>query len=1112
MPNRGLLGVSAIALCATLLQGRSVVPSASPAVFAASGDGFVARAGRLDVRVDAPGTTIARDGDPHRSVVLRTARVGDALVGPAAPVLRADGAVERPAGAAWERVEPRSGGVEQSWRFDARSRGDGDLVVRVEAGVAAFAGTTDRGVHLRDGAGPGGLLYGEATWVDARGGSTPLSPAWRDGAIELRVPAQVVARSTYPAVLDPLVSVEIAVDKPVPAPAGGATKPSIAASQSGYLAVWVDTIGTDSQLLAARLDVKGAMLDATPISVYTFDTTVTGAPAVASDGTDYFVAWRRSSTLDLVGTRVRASDGALLDESPDPVVLANPCVSTPAAAFVGNTYVVAFLAQQPSGTAYDVRTQRVRGAAPVDPLAGVTLGTATPTVLDPLPSLCVAAGPDQAFVTWAALAAREQVSSGAVLDAPPIAFAQLAKGHFPRAAYDGANYYVTWPDTTGTLWGARVRASDGALLDPDDMVNMVPGSKKLRTATGAQQEMLRIAPTDGLLGVVYALGSSGGAPATLASFAVDPATGMPTGSGPDPSFVTNVGSAFDLAVGAPGAEVSFAYSDATSTPAGTAGLNLAHAKGVFAAGAGASTVRLSQVTQHTLTPIVASNGTDYLVVWWDATANAVYASRVSAATRTSLDPQGILLQAGVGLINGWSLASNGSGYLYVWSTGASVLARPIAADGTAGATITVRTSPSNSTTDWPFFPGLIYDGQNYFVDWWEGQNLEAARVGGSNLAVIDSTPILLASEAVGNGRSAVSMAVDKPTDPMRTLLAVWDQSVNVAGAGTESQTTAVRVRPATGAVLDANSPLALRLAPGAGPGALATDGTYFVLFWTQFVGDSSTDWSLYGSRLDPQTAAVLDKTGSQDGLLLIDSPTVDLGSLVWDGRSYVALWAVAPPPGATRLDLAAARFTSGLTLLDPPPSAGGFPLHPQAENDGMGMATTGGGHSFAVYPVPVTAIGQLGQHIHGRFIDDDGLRSDGGAVYQMDDASAEAGAGLGDGAAAGGDASTDGPGGGDAAARSDAGIATGGGDGGDAGPASDAGPGDGEADAMDAAGDAALFDAEGQTPFAAPTGANAGCGCRASGTGRTPGGFAAALSLAVFIGMRRRRGGRFTGA
>jgi hypothetical protein len=104
-------------------------------------------------------------------------------------------------------------GVEQAWCFPKAPDGSGDLVVRVAAAATigsetddATATTTADGIVLQA---PGGITttYGNGTWLDAAGHATPIGASFVSGAIQLTVPAALLAATAFPAVLDPIVIV-----------------------------------------------------------------------------------------------------------------------------------------------------------------------------------------------------------------------------------------------------------------------------------------------------------------------------------------------------------------------------------------------------------------------------------------------------------------------------------------------------------------------------------------------------------------------------------------------------------------------------------------------------------------------------------------------------------------------------------------------------------------------------------------------------------------------------------------------------------------------------------------------------------------------------------------
>ncbi|HMJ11227.1 MAG TPA: hypothetical protein VK524_07450, partial [Polyangiaceae bacterium] len=218
--------------------------------FLAVGGEHLGGAATWTTRITAAGEIgfAARDGAQASPLRLRSS-VGRArhstrdegLI--AAPRVDADGALVLARRTHVERLQASSEGVAQSWSFDARPPGEGDLVVRVQTSGQRFRGITASGVHFVDDATELGTRYGHATWIDARGVRTPVDARFdRDqSAIVLAVPAALIERSAYPALLDPIVSPEKELDAPVVGgQIGEQTHPSIAYGGGVFLIAWHD--------------------------------------------------------------------------------------------------------------------------------------------------------------------------------------------------------------------------------------------------------------------------------------------------------------------------------------------------------------------------------------------------------------------------------------------------------------------------------------------------------------------------------------------------------------------------------------------------------------------------------------------------------------------------------------------------------------------------------------------------------------------------------------------------------------------------------------------------------------------------------------------------------
>lgn len=385
-----LLGVGACAPSATAERtsgergvNRAVRLTPPPAAldgFAATPRGWVAPHGDFEASVDGAGAHVVTQGVERGA--LRTVRVGSIDARPEDRVERdPTGAIALRHGAAIERIESTPTGWEQSWRFDQRPVAGGDLVVEVAAPAWAFeAESHTAGLTLASRDGAVRMRYGHGTWVDARGARHAVPARWSDGVIRLSVPAEVVAASAYPAVLDPTVSIEVRVygpatsgrsldpilqpvtavrgtvvmsawaDRPLGAsppdvirlarwstlddetqdadfaltPIGTAGRgPLLSASRDGFLVLWQRLTGTVADVVGVRLSAAGDPLDAAPRVFFRgsdFGGGGVGASALAFDGVNNVVALGANG-VDLRLARI-APDGTVLD--PMGVVVAPP--------------------------------------------------------------------------------------------------------------------------------------------------------------------------------------------------------------------------------------------------------------------------------------------------------------------------------------------------------------------------------------------------------------------------------------------------------------------------------------------------------------------------------------------------------------------------------------------------------------------------------------------------------------------------------------------------------------------------------------------------------------------------------------------------------------------
>lgn len=194
-------------------------------------------------------------------------------------------------GVAIERIVTVEEGVSQSWLFLDRPAGAEDLVIRVHVPSGEHAGSLG-GAHLFV-EGNRTFQYGRATWIDDDARRFEVDSTWDEPAREivLRVSAEALAASTFPAVLDPIIGAELDIDVGLNGPVGfQETQPAVARGASTWLTVWTDTRNGNSDIYGARVDDDGNVLDPLGIKIAgaAFDQ---DDPRVARAPGGFVVAW-----------------------------------------------------------------------------------------------------------------------------------------------------------------------------------------------------------------------------------------------------------------------------------------------------------------------------------------------------------------------------------------------------------------------------------------------------------------------------------------------------------------------------------------------------------------------------------------------------------------------------------------------------------------------------------------------------------------------------------------------------------------------------------------------------------------------------------------------------
>ncbi|HMY18814.1 MAG TPA: hypothetical protein PKA58_20945, partial [Polyangium sp.] len=788
-------------------------------------------------------------------------------------------------GAVVEHLENKEEGVEQSFEFGSRPAGSGDLEVQIAVTGETFVGETEQGLHFVDSASGVGIRYGVATWVDAKGVRTQVDADFVAGRIVLRVPEAVLESSAYPAVLDPIIGAEIAIDTPVHVPANNDQRETVVSYANGqFLVVWTDyRYGTNTDIYGVRVSSAGTVLDTSGIPIAVAKN-VQYAPSVATDGTNWMVAWADSRTIssfDIYAARVTAA-GTVQD--PDGIAVnTGGNRDTPAIAFDGTNYFIVH-----RQTSVNVRGNFVGTNGMVNPSA-VSVANQPYSLSD----LVVSWNGSNYFVgytlysgvTYNRVSGRRVNAMGSVLDATDInvcnntitcGYSQIAVGS------DGVNWLVAWDSysASNSMYGGRV-AANGTLLDALGGFPIGSGN------SNSDPLGLTIAFAGNGYGVFWddqlnaygARVSSGGA-------VLVPATTLTTETGAR----DYVGAAHD------GTNFYVAFRDSR---AGTSneiyGLRVSNAL----VKVDASSTLLSRQANSERNPKIAYNGTNWLVVWEDyraVTDADIYGARISN-TGTVLDPSGIAISTVTGTSQfAPSVAANGADWLVAWRDG-----RPgPSLDDVYGARISSTGMvldpmgiPINTAANVQYQTAVAADGTNWFVVW---RDLGSTEIRGSRVTT-SGTVLDSAGVQISTGGGSVPAIAYNGTN----YLVSWTKPTN------SNDIFASRITPA-GVVLDGGAlaiPVSAVVGAAEGNSAIASNGTDWFVAWNDVTDVRGARVNAAGTVLDVVGIGISSATNTQT------RPTVG-----WDGTQYWVVWQ-DDRTTVNFFDLYGARVSSTGTNKDP---------------------------------------------------------------------------------------------------------------------------------------------------------------------------------------------------
>ncbi|MDI3284493.1 hypothetical protein [Polyangium sp. 15x6] len=684
LASRGLFLFSAAAFAVVATPPRAPSPAAagSPApllpafrgsegIWTAGGDRYAVRASteafELAPLADGRANTPAARPSPLRVETTDVTR-GSRSLGHAASAAKsavdAGGELVIDRGEVAQHLRPMPEGVELSYTFPARPEGEGDVTVRLRVSGQAYAGEGTAGHRFADRATGLGARVGHATWIDARGVRADVPVRAVPGGLEMRVAANLVETSAYPAVLDPLISPETGTDTPLFGPAGFAeNSTSVAFDGTQHLAVWYDGRGAPATIYGARVMPDGTVLDPYGLGLATGN-----EPRVAVGGGVFLVAFRSGAELQAV--RVDPS-GAVLDPTPITIGSVGSAGQGFGVTYAAGQFVAAWSSTDaPAG----LRHARITPAGAVLDPGGIVSVTGPTWSFSGLG--LAAAGADTLMV-WHSngnLRGARIDAQGVVLDPSGVDLAPSVAGvptgdefiSAPAVVFDGTNHLVAWETawTERTFHTLRVSAAAAPLGAPNTLAITDP----------VNDELMGVALVETSSGFLMTSSSrwevelveAGG---TLRLLRLDAQGSF---LDPAPSILTTTGR--DLAITSDGTNAFFAWSAFASTDYGAP--DFADIVGARFAMDGtqidATPVLISASANSQTDVSLAWNGQNYVVAWEDDRDYAAPGSMDIVATRISpagqaLDTSGLPMATGPLHQRDPRVISDGQSTLLVWS-------------------------------------------------------------------------------------------------------------------------------------------------------------------------------------------------------------------------------------------------------------------------------------------------------------------------------------------------------------------------------------------------------------------------------------------------------------
>ncbi len=685
--------------------------------------------------------------------------------------------------------------------------------------------------------------------------------------------------------------------------------PTVAFGGSNYLVAWEDfdhsTGNTD--IHGARVTPSGNILDSGGIvisrAIYS-----QGQPVAAFDGANYFVAWndgRRGFSSDIYGSRVTAS-GSVLDPNGIPICTDSSNQGTASIGFDGSNYFVVWMDER-SGYYHIYGARVTKSGIVLDP-NGILISPNTGSQYYP----SIGFDGTNFFVVWrdsADIYGTRVDTSGHVIDSTGIAISTApSRQDFPSVAFDGVNYLVVWLDGRGgsgyaDIYGTRV-SSSGIVLEPNGIAISTASNDQVYPSIAFDGSRYLVVWQDRRSSSPQIYGTRISTSGTV----LDP-NGILISIAGYGQYYPSV--AFD------GANFLVTWQDTRSANRDIYGARVDTAGVVL----DPNGIALCMIANSQVYPSVASDGTDYLVVWqeWHPPYEGedIYGARVSSTGRL-LDTTRIVICEAPANQSRPFVAFDGTDYLVVWffSGGGNYLDIYGARVSTSGEVLDPGGFPI-CTAPWEQYnPSVASDGTNSLAVW---SDFRRGGTGTSDLygARVSSSGVVLDTNGIGISVGGGYHFNPRVASNGKDYLAVWCNytgEADIYGARVDSSGRVLGGFTISGAVNTQSYP------------SIAYDGNNYFVVWEDWRNDKS---DIYGARVDT-SGHVLDTTG----IAISTKPTNKYSpSVAFDGLNYLVVW--VDTSIASDCDIWGARVSPSGVVLD------SFPVSTQTGNQESPVVTKG---------------------------------------------------------------------------------------------------------------------------------------------------------------------------